>query len=448
MNLIAAILLIGLSCLMLLQLRLADYFCQRTHAPSILVKLLFFFCYVKIILHYLIPAIFRLVNDFEFEISDRVSPWAVVRLYFFESISWAAYLVTLIMVWKIGFKFKNKLSDEQFIFRKIKFSKFFIWLSSLGFCAVTLGGALSFSESPLFVLSYPILFYCGLTSGPLLMLMAGKIFSRLAFPIGCFVSLLGSFAMGTRGAIVYMALFVVFIAWQIRRDPGIKKFILITSGALVASFLISGGMPSVPIKINDSGEISLDSQVSADKREGRSTLQEIDWRLGASTRLGTAFFNMYDRGEPAGINPIIHSLMGFLPRFINPDKPIPSTLEPDDIYSQGMYLIYREIYGYDSYSMSEFPTGAHFYWEFGVIGVLLLSMLSACYVGVSIRIFSNFGLASIPLTMALFKPWGYMDPKIWISDAILQIYQITIPFLIIYIIYNSNMYAKIKNFSR
>lgn len=445
MNFIAAILLIGLSFLMLLQLRMASNLCLRTSAPRILVKLLFFFCYVKIVLHYLIPAIFRLANDFEFEIIDRVEPWEVVRLYFFESISWIIYLTALFFILKLNFNFTKKLPDEEFLDQKINFSKFFIWFSGLGFCVTTLGSAVGLPESPLFVLFSPILFYCGLTSGPILMLMAGKTFSRVAFPVGCFISLLGSFSMGTRGAIVYMALFIVFIAWQIRRDPGIKKYILISAGALVFSFLISGGMPSIPIKVNDSGEISLDSQASADKREGRSTLQEIDWRLGASTRLGTAFFNMYDRGEPAGIKPIKHSLFGFLPRFINPDKPVPSTLDPDDIYSQGMYLIYREIYGYNSYSMSEFPSGAHFYWEFGFIGVFFLSILSACYIGISIRFFSNFGLASIPLTMALFKPWGYMDPKIWISDAIMQMYQITMPFIAIYAIYNFIAHIKIKS---
>jgi hypothetical protein len=127
--------------------------------------------------------------------------------------------------------------------------------------------------------------------------------------------------------------------------------------------------------------------------------------------------------------------MGFLPRSINPDKPIPSTLDADDIYSMGMYIIFREVYGYNNnYSMVEFPTGAHFYWEFGVLGVLVLSAISGLYVSLCAYFFSKFGMVALPLMVAVFKPWGYVDPKIWVSDIALQLYQIILPFILLVII--------------
>jgi hypothetical protein len=121
--------------------------------------------------------------------------------------------------------------------------------------------------------------------------------------------------------------------------------------------------------------------------------------------------------------------MGALPRVVYPDKPHPSTLIGDDIYSQGMYIIYREIHGYNTYSMVEFPTGAHFYWEFGIIGVLTLSAISGLYVALCANFFSKLGLVAIPLMVAIFKPWGYVDPKIWVSDIAMQIYQIILPLI-------------------
>ena len=44
-----------------------------------------------------------------------------------------------------------------------------------------------------------------------------------------------------------------------------------------------------------------------------------------------------------------------------------------------------------------------------------------------------FGIAAIPLTIAVMKPWGYMDLKIWTAEAILQVYQIFVPFFSIFI---------------
>ena len=185
----------------------------------------------------------------------------------------------------------------------------------------------------------------------------------------------------------------------------------------------------------DTGTISVSLDVDDKKSAGRSLLDDIEWRFGANTRKITSFIGMYDRGESAGINTIMHSLLGFLPRSINPDKPHPSTLDPNDIYSQGMYIIYREVHGYDTYSMVEFSTAGHFYWEFGILGVVFLSIISSCYIVCSTLFFEKLGVAGIPMVVVLFKPWGYMDPKIWISDAVLQVYQVILPLLLIYFVF-------------
>jgi len=164
--------------------------------------------------------------------------------------------------------------------------------------------------------------------------------------------------------------------------------------------------------------------------------------------LSTAFLYLYDRGEGAGINPILNSFFGFMPRSIFPNKPHPSTLDGDDILSQGMYIIYREIHGGNSASMVEFSTGGHFYWEFGLIGVFVLSIISGMYMALCVKFFSKLGLFSIPLMYAVFKPTGYVEPKMWVSDILMQIYQIIIPliFLIVCIILVDYTFAHGKKY--
>jgi hypothetical protein len=443
-NILAALILIVVSLFMLVQLRMAHSFTLKLRVPAVLLSLLFFYAYIKVVLQYLVPGILRLFSDFEFERMDHISPWSVVRLYTVEFISWSFYLAALIFTLGYLFRKNEKLNAEEFIKQNLGFAKKFILLCGAGLCLIIFASVGGEIENPLFVVVRSLFFYCGLGAGPLMLLLSGKYFHKYVVYLGLFVTGLGSFAIGTRGAIVYMVFFIFFVTWEIKKDHKTKRFLIWLISILIIGYAVTGGVPTVPIGLADTGEVTIELKSNSDKSEGRSKLGELDWRFGAATRLGTKFFDMYDRGDSAGINPIKHSLMGFLPRAIVPDKPIPSTLIPDDIYSQGMYLIYRETYGYDTYSMSEFPTGAHFYWEFGLLGVLLLSALSACYIAVSIKLFSGFGLASIPLLLATFKPWGYMEPKIWISDAVLQVYQIILPTFLIYFLYKAFCFFKKK----
>jgi hypothetical protein len=420
---------------MLIQLKIVNYYICKLYAPVILVNLLFFFAYIKVFLQYLIPGVMRFFSNFKFDNLDQVNPWAVVNLYIIEYISWGFYLLALLIT--IGFLFKKneKLTVDQFINKNLEFSKKFIILCSVGLCYITYLSVSEETKNPIILIMRSLFYYVGLGAGPLLLFFSGKYFNKNYFYLGLVVTALGSITIGTRGAILYMICFVIFIVWGIIKDKSIKRAIIFIITLLIIAYSITGGVPAVPIGLSDNGELTIEIKSNSDKSEGRSKIEEIDWRFGAATRMGTKFYDMYDRGDSAGLNPIKHSFFGFLPRFIEPDKPIPSTLIPDDIYSQGMYLISRETNGYDTHSMTEFPTGAHFYWEFGLTGVAILSVLSAIYISIAIKIFSRFGLASIPLVLATLKPWGYMEPKIWISDAVMQFYQLIIPTFIIYFSY-------------
>ena len=210
--------------------------------------------------------------------------------------------------------------------------------------------------------------------------------------------------------------------------------------SLMLFYFLLGGLPSNKPNSSDS---YLNLIIDQEKKGERNLIEEIEWRFGASSRMSVGFLRMYDRGDEAGLNPITHSSMGIVPRFINENKPYPSTLDGDDPLSGGAYLLYREVYGYHHTSMVEFSTGSHAYWELGWIGVIFLSLISGIYISISTFYFQRFGIASIVLVFSLFKPFGYMEPKIWVSDIPLQIYQIILPFFFIYFFWRA-IFTRIK----
>jgi hypothetical protein len=81
-----------------------------------------------------------------------------------------------------------------------------------------------------------------------------------------------------------------------------------------------GGTVFGRISIDENG-LSFISKDFNDKNEGRTLSEEIEWRFGASTRIGTGFISLYNEGQGSGINPIRNSFLGVLPRSIDENKP-------------------------------------------------------------------------------------------------------------------------------
>lgn len=134
----------------------------------------------------------------------------------------------------------------------------------------------------------------------------------------------------------------------------------------------------------------------------------------------------------AGLQPILSSLYAPLPRSFFPDKPIPGSIG-DDKYSMGMYLINADMRG-EWWNMTEFFSSAHAYWEFGVLGVVIITIFSAFYISILSIVFLRVGIFGIPLILLFFKPWGYNEPKIWMYEIPLQIFQYIIPAISIMVI--------------
>jgi hypothetical protein len=416
---------------------------QRFHT-KVVVDLIFFFVFVKLVLYYFLPTLMRILSDYQFVRADRVALVDLVFLYIIELISWTIWLVALLSIMGVVAKGKKKLTIEGFAFRRHTESKSILGVLALGFCTTKITPLIGIETSPYLEVFKSLFAYAGVVTGPFLLMLSLRFYGKPFFFLGIITTLIALLSFSTRGVLVYQLLFLIFLAFFVLRSKMAKNIICGAGLGLVIIYFIFGTLISGSFYINDSGNVRISTNISAIstiKKGIRSSIEEIEWRFGASTRLGTAFINLYDRGEAAGFNPIKHSLMGFLPRSINPDKPIPSTLVPDDIYSQGMYIIQREIHGPSSRSMVEFPTGAHFYWEFGLIGVFILSAISGLYIALCAQYFSKLGFVAFPLIVAVFKPWGYVDPKIWVSDIAMQIYQILLPLILLVLIIRSIRYG-------
>ena len=86
------------------------------------------------------------------------------------------------------------------------------------------------------------------------------------------------------------------------------------------------------------------------------------------------------------------------------------------------------------WNMTEFLTSAHAYWEFGIIGLIIITIISVLYISLIVRFLLKIHVLGIPIILLFFKPWGYNEPKIWLYEIPLQIFQYIIPGLTIFFV--------------
>ena len=402
-----------------------------------MVNLVFFFALYKVIAYYGLPLFLEICSDFRYVKEDAIELLSLINLYVIELVSWVFWLIGMLIV-ATWYKGRSKLQNNAlFIIPNEKLAKWGITFLAVGFSYIKIMGlVVGYSGLPwFFEILKSLFFYAGPPATIVLMLIGFKRWGWAFGFLGLFTFLLSLVVIGTRGAIIYSLILIVYMVFNFMRTK--KSFFYMATGgmAIVGLYFITGGLPNVVFKTGEETSFSYEITDGSMKKGERSVIEEIQWRFGASARWSTKFIDMYDRGDGAGINPIRNSLLGFLPRSISPNKPIPSTKDGDDYYSQGMFLIYHEVFGEGSESMVEFSTGGHAYWEFGWLGVLALSTISGMYIGLCLYYFQKLSFLAIPLIVMTFKPWGYVDPKIWVSDIILQIYQLILPFILISIFY-------------
>lgn len=413
--------------------------CRFFFYQKVYVDLVFCLFHLRIFFYYLLPSITHIFLDWENQYSDRVEPFEVSVVYMTEVFSHLIYYITFYLIVKLNRgKTEKYNNDDNNAY--LKFLTFLIVVYYL-FYLLNQTHLMSFGFLDKLWMFEPFFTTVGSVLCFYLLILGKKYFGFWGLVLGACVTLaylVFSFISGIRGRIFWPVFWMFFLVYYLNRQ-NLKKISILAISFLFLLVVFQSGMTA--IRGNKEVDIiELINAINSSKNDGsKGLIEEVDYRFGALSHYSVGFYRMYERGYTAGLNPIINSLYSPIPRSIMPDKPVPGSVD-GDLYSMGMYKTYAEIGGVDT-NMVEFSSAAHAYWELGILGIIIFSILPAFYIYFCILLFRNFGVIGLPLFVTVFKPWGYNDPKIWMADIFLQLSQVIIPTLMLLFIYK--MYRKI-----
>ena len=408
--------------------------CLRVSTNCFYVDLVFQIFRMRIVLFYILPAITRALFLWNNDLLDHVTPSEITVIYFFELLSHFIYYLVIYAL------LKRNRHDLSLIFDNNKLLNIFAVFTLILYCYFSItgfslmGDAEEAPSDSLWMIK-PLMIVVGSVTCFYIFVLGKKYWNKwlvgLAF-ITVLLYLIISFFSGIRGKLFWPILWMLYCVWIFRKDE-IRKYSYFGVAILLFLALFQGAMTT--FRSDKSADVSdaISALNKKSKKESRSLLNEVDYRFGALTRYSVGFLRMVDRGYYAGLNPIINSSYSPIPRRFFPDKPVPCSAE-GDLYSMGMYLCSNEITKIET-NMVEFSTAAHAYWELSFWGLVLFSIIPAIYVYFSIRLFRKFGLLGPCFFMAIMKPWGYNDPKIWVSDIVLQLSQVILISYILLVVY-------------
>lgn len=418
--------------------------CLKTSSNSFYVDFVFILFKLRIVLFYILPSIARFLCQWESDYMDHVMPYEVCIVYIAELLSMFIYDSTLLYLLRknqqdLSFNKKNSRTVKIFAIALMSLYVYFSITSIMSEVDNNPGTDDLWMIRPLTIIVGSATCYYILPMGRKYWNSGVMVYALVVL----LISLVISFASGIRGKVFWPVLWMLYCAVYFSRDKllsraeiqkKIRKWLVVCGMLLGLLAVVQGGMTAARSdKTNDVAE-SLNEINSQKNDASRSFLNEVGVRFGAATHFSVGFFRMYSKGESAGLNPIINSMYSPIPRRFMPDKPVPCSVDGDE-YGTGMYKTYAEIIP-GSYSMTEFSTAAHAYWELGLLGIILFSVIPAVYVFLSIKLFRQFDLLGPCFFLAIFKPWGYNEPKMWVSDIILQLSQIILVSLFFLLIFN------------
>ena len=178
---------------------------------EVLLNLVFYFVSVKLLLHFTIPTILRIISDYQFEKEDNVKLYDLLTIYIIEIFSWFFWLIGFVIV---GILFKEKYNKiEKSIFLKLnsKQSKYLILIISFGFIVHMFYLVSLNTEGFVLSLFSQLFFFAGLTMGPLLIISYKKSFNLFYLFLGIVVFVISLFSLATRGAMIYSVFYIIFL---------------------------------------------------------------------------------------------------------------------------------------------------------------------------------------------------------------------------------------------
>jgi hypothetical protein len=266
------------------------------------------------------------------------------------------------------------------------------------------------------------------------------------------------FSTGVRGPIVGIVLIIFFLYINHYSYKKVLKKIPILIIPIILLILLNKeysklksaftteylSNPQAYQSILDIGEyvINYYTNDSSEYIEGNesSGFDEIEFRLGARSMYSVGFLRFTKNWGYTYFTPIVNTFYVFAPRaFFNVDKPYPDSYNGEE-YGMGMYVCVDEV-DHKIY-MTDFYASSHYFWQFGFIGVIVLSIISTFYI-IFVLLLSRKMHSIIKLLFIIFalKPF-YFIPQFTFSDIVLMIVTKIIPFLILLTILN--FFSKFK----
>ncbi len=432
----------------LIQISFVIYLYNRfwKHAPQSVIFLINIFFYVnlyKLIFNGFLVDISRIVSNGSVNNSYAVTAYEIFEIYLIEFLSNLIYY----FVFTLALNLVKRYFNKTFYF-SIKHQSYTL----LSICILYL---LNISFPSIFS-DYLWLIKASIDSiGPicaLILLVIGiknnRIYWVLLGGIPLIISIILSLIAGLRGTTVGITIYFLIITYLELNKKQFKKTLLI--GILPFLILISiqsklgeikyafaSGVANGSIDITSfngyvifvkdilSNNLVSNSLVS----ENKSIVEEFEYRYGAPSLFAVGFLKYVEKYGYVGSNPISNSFYSFLPRqLLNSDKPFPGSVNGDE-KTMGMYVCINEVTG--GSNMSDFFVGGHFFWEFGLLGVIILSSLSAFYNIVIIFISRKLGYFGVALLILSFKPFWILS-KLWTSEIFIMIPTVILPSLLLY----------------
>jgi len=425
---------------------------------DVLAALVFFAAIYKVVLYQLLPAVYRLLAGWEMDLDDQILPSEVAEVYILEGVSYVC--------WMLGFAWAGTrlapaatsapparfsvsciLEDASQLLADVRESGLGLLLFLCGgylflvFRSLSSGLALT---DPV-VAGYlwpvqPLVMWSGPICGIFLVAIGPRRAGAPSFLVGLVtsgVALWLAAGTGVRGTLAGPAIWGLFLFVFVHRN----RLLLAVAGILLLSVgvfhnsMISQRSHAGWETLDVSERLTLLSQDRENQRynidENQSVMDAAVWRFGEASRLSTAFLRMVDRGYSAGWSPIATALYAPLPRLFFPDKPEPGSVDGTR-QTIGVHAIQGEIRG-NPYCMCEYFTGLHAYWELGPLGLVLFSALAGVYIRTLASTLRRLGIAALPVLDLFFKPW-WMEPKLWMSEIVIQIVQYILPLLAVWMI--------------
>jgi hypothetical protein len=406
---------------------------------TILWDVIFMVAMGHVFLFMFLPAILRLLTDWHSDTEVFVRPSEVMFVYTIEFVSfltWAAVVSTTGTTPRQSQVDRHAPAEstERVFASLVMLVGIAMSIDSLVNRTLVQSNQFGDLESASITAKYlwpltPLCLASGSVFGGYILARGRKAFGDVAYfsaALGAAIYAITYGLTGVRGALMWPVLWVMLVdrayhprVWW-RRAP--------LAAAVLAVALLQSSVLTLRNVGSDASVTDRIEQLRNASNEQSDLLSSAEFRLGAASRYSVGFVRMWDEGHEAGWNPILNTLSAPIPRLFLPDKPVPTSRDGDR-YSTGMYLIVSEIEHGHSLSMSEFLTGAHAYWEFGWVGVIVLSAIAGVYVRFSAWFASKFGHAAPCILFLFFKPWGYNNPKLWVSDAMLEVAQLVPPVL-------------------